>query len=455
MKKTILALLIGLFSINGVWADDNDTNAEDPVEKQFKKDFPGYDLKKALCLGHWAGTNKKPDLSFGYDSKDCFNLTLSPVVPKDGKNHDVEIERGRDGYALITAKPIELIPKPIREGNYSFVSNIGYVIDFPWDNWDRKLMFTPQMTFDFSNLRPVTASLPKDIGYSNYLVFQVPTRMLDQNNKLIHRTDVGMIFDIRVGRGGGNWKPVTQIKETVEGGEWKNTKFTNGRKYWYYADLRVRYVIIDPTKTSEKVDPPIGGSRASVAYVTFQAKGLNGVNITTRNLNPVSVYIHPDYIGITVTQKISTCSFDSKTLKNRTIYLSKGLAPKINLNHEQYAGSFDIGVDCQYNKIAPKVFMTFSGKTDGAENANNGEDLLQIQKGNGQATGIALQIRKDGVPIQFGPESRRPLNKGQFLLSPVTGKHVENHFDVYYYKTGAEVTPGKVKARATFTFSYQ
>lgn len=443
MKKTILALLMGLLSVNGVWADDdnNHTDPEDTAEK----------YSSSLCRGHWAGTKDKPDLSFGNNKYKCFNTQSSPLVPEDGKvDHYAEIERGRDGYALITAEPIDLMPQPRPDGK-GYVTNVGYAIDIPWGDWDPNLKFTPQMMFDFSNLKPVTAKLPKDIGYSNYLVFQVPGNSLDGNNKLIHRTDVGMIFDISVGRGGGNWKPVTQVKETVEGGEWRNTRFTNGRRYWYYADLRVRYVIIDPAQTNEEVI--IGGSRAAVAYVTFRAKGLNGVDITTRNLNALPLNIHPNNIKVTFKQKISTCEFDSKTLKNRTIYLTKGIAQKIN--PEAYAGSFDIGVDCHYNKIAPKVFMTFSGKTEGAENANNGEDLLQIQKGEGQATGVALKIKKDGVPIQFGPESRTPMNTGQFLLSQATGKHVEGHFDVYYHKTGAVITPGKVKARATFTFSYQ
>lgn len=457
MKKAILALLIGLFSVNGVWADDNDTNEEDIVEKQFKKDHSDLEFRKSLCVGHWnriGNRGNQPELTFGKKAnKDCFNQLSADISPKGGSDRLEIIERGRDGFVNLTPgnQVVEFYPETREYGkffNTTYWTNIAYVINFPEDDGisegNKKFDFTPQFDFDFRTLKEANIKNLPDQFKDGHLIFESSDK------------DIGIMFDIRVGRGGGEWVPVTQRKQSVEGGKWFNTKSTTGKQRWYYASLRAHYILLDPTKIGSELI--IKGSPQVVAYVSFKAKGIYE-DILTRNINnakEMALAIRTK--SVTFHQKVTTCRMDEFTRGQTTVKLVKGLAPKIN--PEAYAGSFQLNLFCNnYNKTPPKIFMTFSAATQGGTNANHGEDLLEIEKGDNKATGVALRIKNNqtGEVVRFGPQSRAPGNIGQFKLpqNPANGESIGNKFDVYYVKTGNEITPGKVKAKATFTFSYQ
>jgi len=89
----------------------------------------------------------------------------------------------------------------------------------------------------------------------------------------------------------------------------------------------------------------------------------------------------------------------------------------------------------------------------------NTTNLLTVASGPGYASGVALQILRSGstTPITFGPDRAASGNSGQWnagSLSTTSASNISIPLTARYISTGP-VTPGKVKATATFTLYYQ
>jgi type 1 fimbria pilin len=71
------------------------------------------------------------------------------------------------------------------------------------------------------------------------------------------------------------------------------------------------------------------------------------------------------------------------------------------------------------------------------------------------ARGIGLQVlNSTGSPVYFGPDSAAPGNTNQWLIGNSPAGALLVPMQARYIRTGA-VSPGSVKALATFTMSYQ
>lgn len=73
--------------------------------------------------------------------------------------------------------------------------------------------------------------------------------------------------------------------------------------------------------------------------------------------------------------------------------------------------------------------------------------VLALNAESGVATGIGIQMLKDGVPVTFNT----PTAIG---TTPVSGPY-SIEYTARYYQTGASVTGGKANATAQFTMTYQ
>jgi type 1 fimbria pilin len=98
---------------------------------------------------------------------------------------------------------------------------------------------------------------------------------------------------------------------------------------------------------------------------------------------------------------------------------------------------FTVGVNCA---SGTQVKMTLDGKLAGPTG------VLALNAGTDQASGIGIQLLKDGTPVDLGTE----LNFGTAtmtgnLLLPLTAR---------YYQTAASIAGGKTNASATFTMTY-
>lgn len=316
--------------------------------------------------------------------------------------------------------------------------NLGYLITIP-ENKVEHYDFVPKFTFKFKN--------PLNQYYEDHLIFKHPDN-----------EDIGIIFEIKVGRGNTDWVPVTIQTQTVRGGYWHNT----GKERWYYAGIRAYYVILPKAldklnKESTLIIKPAG----EVATAYFGGDSVyNNANIEEYGWG--TVINMTNYLKLH--QKVVTCERGALTPRSDIVRLKE--VYKDQINPEIKGGTFSIDVKCNLysnydNGVLkyPKVFITFTGATKGVTNPNNGSDLLSIETGEGMASGIALKIKRqdNGETIKFGPESSAKGATGQFQLPQNSeGNSFDNGFDVYYAKNNqGEIKAGKVKAKATFTFSYQ
>ena len=106
-----------------------------------------------------------------------------------------------------------------------------------------------------------------------------------------------------------------------------------------------------------------------------------------------------------------------------------------------------------------KVNMTVTDTLSPAGAANYTNTLTTVDEV-GAAKGVGVQLSYMGFPQNLGFDSALPNNRGQFQVgstSPTSPPNTprEATLQFRYIQTTAKVTPGKVKAYATFTMSYQ
>lgn len=158
----------------------------------------------------------------------------------------------------------------------------------------------------------------------------------------------------------------------------------------------------------------------------------------------------PSPINITSTTVTSqTCTVDAGS-KSFTVPVGEINVRKLAGPVGTTAGnaSFNIRLACS---TGMNVFMTF---TD-ASNPGNTSDLLGLSASPQQASGVALQVRRLGTPVKFGPDSSVAGNDGQIALGASPNGPLDIPFTANFIKTDAVVRGGDANAVATFTLSYQ
>jgi len=109
--------------------------------------------------------------------------------------------------------------------------------------------------------------------------------------------------------------------------------------------------------------------------------------------------------------------------------------------------AFSVGLSCLRSNSS--VYVTLTDATT----SGNRTDLLTLA-GDATARGIGIRIRRSSnVPVSFGPDSSDAGNPNQWLVGvarttasiPMTAEYVATD----------NVTPGNVRALATFTMNYQ
>jgi type 1 fimbria pilin len=89
-----------------------------------------------------------------------------------------------------------------------------------------------------------------------------------------------------------------------------------------------------------------------------------------------------------------------------------------------------------------------------AVDPSNRLTVLKLATGS-TAAGIGVQVLKDqGTPVQFGPDAVGTSVANQWLIGPSPNGTLDLPLSAQYIRTGT-VKPGKVRALATFTMSYQ
>ncbi|MFM0203879.1 fimbrial protein [Paraburkholderia fungorum] len=145
----------------------------------------------------------------------------------------------------------------------------------------------------------------------------------------------------------------------------------------------------------------------------------------------------------TLTQ--ATCSVNQPNLIVTLPNISTGA---LSSSNGSAAGSqaFSLSFSCV---SGAKVLITL---TDNVNPANQGNKLQPT--GDSTSQGIGVQILKDGLPISFGPDSATVGNTNQWLIGASPSGPLQVPLTARYVSTG-KVSPGTVRALATFTMSYQ
>ncbi|MFS2125012.1 fimbrial protein [Pseudomonas sp. Pseusp97] len=144
-----------------------------------------------------------------------------------------------------------------------------------------------------------------------------------------------------------------------------------------------------------------------------------------------------------------TCSVDAGSV-NLNVSLGTTSAPALAGPVGTTAGnaSFNVRINCS---TGMNVYMTL---TD-ANNLGNTSDTLSLSPASSQARGVGIQIRRNGTPVRFGPDSSMAGTANQMSLGASPNGVLDIPFTANYIKTHVVVSPGEANAVATYTFSYQ
>lgn len=122
---------------------------------------------------------------------------------------------------------------------------------------------------------------------------------------------------------------------------------------------------------------------------------------------------------------------------------------------KRYGGKFNIRMECPRD-VNEKYISTYITFTDASNPSNRGNILSLTKDSSAKGVGIQLYQGDNPIPISYGADSSKRNNLNQILL----GKDIDtptphSTFYAYYVNSGDVITPGTVKAIATYTLSYQ
>lgn len=165
-----------------------------------------------------------------------------------------------------------------------------------------------------------------------------------------------------------------------------------------------------------------------------------------------SIYIRG---GIQIRPKVPTCSVETKQIDVKMNPTGNDFTPKDfgGVGRTTPERDFSIQLNCAGGDpgTSTNAYVTLTDNS----NSGNRSNLLSLTPDSG-ASGVAVQILKDGTPLGFGPDSSAastpnqwragniPEGQGVFTI-PLTARYIQ---------TGP-LKGGKANAVATFTMSYQ
>ena len=229
--------------------------------------------------------------------------------------------------------------------------------------------------------------------------------------------------------------------------------------------VRVKLHLLDNQIQNNKQD--ISLTDLNLGYVKLkrsQFQNNKRVTFIIEDNGSIAVKLQPPKIRLIHQQR--QCYLSNNGGVPSIVTLTKVKKSEFDKKNEIEGGEFKLRVSCdktenQINRqwLFPRVMITFKGEQDTVNNGSS--NLLKTKRGDGQAEGVSLKIKREGgEAVKYGEDSPRMNNPGQFEVyqQPNEGdKNARETFKVYYVKdkTRGDLTEGKVNAAATFTMSYQ
>ncbi|MCA8066508.1 fimbrial protein [Burkholderia sp. AU38729] len=122
-----------------------------------------------------------------------------------------------------------------------------------------------------------------------------------------------------------------------------------------------------------------------------------------------------------------------------------------NVGDTSEAKPFKIVLDCSGGEVG-SITRTFMTLTDVNDNANIGSTLTLSPESS--AKGVGVQVLNGSKVVSYGPDSSETGNTNQFSTGATKNGVLEIPLSARYVRTGMMIG-GTVKARASFTMSYQ
>lgn len=152
----------------------------------------------------------------------------------------------------------------------------------------------------------------------------------------------------------------------------------------------------------------------------------------------------------TVTIKASTCEMVGAASRS---------VPLLPVGKNQFSGvgtTAGAPADFSLTTRCGDGVKLYATMTDGSDAGNTGNTLKPAE--GTTASGVGVQIVRDGLPISFGPDSSASGNINQWYIGIANSGGSEVFtipLKARYVQTETNMVAGTVKARATVTFSYQ
>ncbi|WP_432744712.1 fimbrial protein [Haemophilus influenzae] len=229
--------------------------------------------------------------------------------------------------------------------------------------------------------------------------------------------------------------------------------------------LRARLHVLGNNIINNTQDIPLTDlNLGHIQLIQTETVNNKGLRFIVKDNGNIAVHLQPPKIRLIHQQR--QCYLSNNGNVPRTVTLTPVKKSRFDTENEIEGGSFSLRVSCNKTEnqikrqwLFPRVMITFKGEQDTTNNGSS--DLLKTQKGDGQAEGVSLKIKREGgEAVTYGEDSPRMGNPGQFAVHQQPredDKNAREIFKVYYVKDPARgaLTEGKVNAAATFTMSYQ
>jgi type 1 fimbria pilin len=155
-----------------------------------------------------------------------------------------------------------------------------------------------------------------------------------------------------------------------------------------------------------------------------------------------------DYLTVTGNDFVvqsSSCQVNTKTVSVDLGAATPKELPSVGSVSPKLS-NFSLQLNCQSGS---NVYLTLTDN----QNPSNTSDRLGLAKSS-SGSGVAIQVLKDGVPVNFGPDSAAAGTTNQMPLGAAPDGTLNVPLAARFVRTGA-LAPGTVQSVATFTFSYQ
>ena len=164
-------------------------------------------------------------------------------------------------------------------------------------------------------------------------------------------------------------------------------------------------------------------------------------------------YLHETWNSVgtlTVDPGKPTCKVTTPT---RSVSLLPVPKSKLNaIGTVTAAEDFTLGMSCSGGDTG-KTLGIFAVLTDQSA-PDNRSDVLSLSNGS-SATGVGIQILRNGSPLAYGPDSTASTAQNRWKVGTYGNVNVTIPLSARYIQTDSVVTAGTVNARATFTVSYE